>query len=345
MSVIVAKGRQSTKIVDGQEREVVPFTGADREGELASFGVGFYFTDKSGGSIWGALMPRLLINSWRAMKLLEHLPQIGHGTLCACWHAAGESVHDSNRHYLDELARQFDSPEVFEATRSVVLASVPTAEELDRMLATVRDNSIDVSVHELTKLIEQGKLPHNPIVDELVREDEERQREHREHQTFVEAPMPSTESLSVLFEDLGITNMLDGVPFGGYGLDWGHIELSQLDSYVKEFSTGKFSEGCWFKLKCTTDEPRTQSAQIAKGITAFQTSFGEIEEPWCIASNGTKYTFLEAAYRDGSIVVKTHVEEKGKEPEVGTYSVQMLRDMLGPIAPKPKKKRWRFSRR
>jgi hypothetical protein len=286
----------------------------------------------------------MLIQSWRAMKLLEYVPRIGRGTLCACWYATGKRVHDSDKRYLDDLASQFSTREEFETIRARVLASVPDAEEFDRMLTMVRDKSIDVSVDELTELIEQGELPHHEIVNELVRKDEERRHEYEAREAFVEAPMPPAESLGKLFEDLSIANMLDGVPFGGYGLDWGHIKLERLDTYVKRYSTG-YCAGSQFQLRHTTEGPYTQSARLAKGVTMFQTSFREVEEPYFVAGDGTKYTFLDAAYHDGSIVVKTRIERDGAEPEEGTYTVPTLRSMVGPV-PEPKaKKRRRFGRR
>lgn len=339
MFVVIAEGRPSIKVVDNQEREVVPFTGTER-GSGVTFGAGFYFANEGGGFISGVAAPRKLIRSWRAMKLIEQVPKIGYGTLFACWNAAQEWVHDSEKRYIDGLASQFSSPETFEAIRSDILNAVPTAEEFEQMLTIVRVENLRVFVKELTELIERDELPHHPIVDELVQEEEERWRRYREHKAFVEAPMSPAESLGALFEELGITNVLNGAPFGVYELNWGHIQLSELDTYVKGFSTGEYNEGCWFPLWRTTKDPCTLSAQIAKAVPRLEVSLMKTEKPWCITPDST-YIFLEAAYRDGSIVVKTHVEEKGKEPEVGTYSVQMLRDMIGP----PKKKRRRFGRR
>lgn len=323
MSVLVATGTPSVKIVDGHAHEVTPFAGADREGEFSSFGVGYVLSNGGIGSIWGLSMPQMLIQSWRGMKLLEHISKIGHGTLSACYYAANERVHSSEMHFLDELAEQFGARKEFEEVRQAVLASVPSVEEFERMLIVVRDLKLDVSVRELVELIEAGKLPHHPIVDELVLKDEERHREYDDHEAFIDAPMPPGESLGKLFGELRIDYMLDGPPYGGYGFDWGHIELARLDAYTKRYSTGKHGEGHQFSLLHT-----------AGGIE------GEIEAPYCVARDHTKYTFLTAAYLDGAIVVTTKVEKDGAEAEEGTYTVPNLRAMIGPV-----RKRRRLRRR
>lgn len=339
MSVIVASGSPSTKAVDGEECEVIPFAGADKGGEFSSFGVGFLCVDLDGpgGSLWGLVMPHMLIQSWRAMKLLEHIPQIEHGTLCACWYAANERVHESDQRHIDELRTQFDNPGRFEALRAEVLALVPTNEELDAMLTIVRDNNVDVSVYELTRLVEQGKLAPHPIIEELAQKDEARNREYQEREAFIKAPMPAEESLGTLFEELRITNMLDGVPFGGYGFDWGHIKLEELDTYVKRYSTGEHSSE--FPLRHTTKGPYSFGEDLMPGVKMISTTFGEIEEPYFVTSDGTRYTFTTAAFHEDSIVVTTKIEKEGSEPKEGTYTVPSFRNLIGPITPpEPEKK-------
>jgi len=346
MSVIVASGSPSTKAVDGQECEVIPFAGADKEGEFSSFGVGFLCVDLDGpgGSLWGLVMPHKLIQSWRAMKLLEHIQKIEHGTLCACWYAANERVHESDQRHIDRLMMQFDSPGRFEALRADILALVPTNDELEAMLTIVRDSNIDVSVYELTQLVKQGKLSPHPIIEELVQRDEARSREYKEREAFIEAALAPEESLSAFFGELRITNMLDGVPFGGYGFDWGHIDLAELDTYVKRYSTGKHSTE--FPLRHTTEGPYTTGAEVKPGVTLISTTFGEVEEPYFVTNDGTRYTFLAAAFHEGSIVVTTKIEKDESVPEEGTYTVPTLRAMVGPVTtPEPEKKYRRFGRR
>lgn len=341
MTVQVAQGNPCTKVIHGQEHEVIPFAGANSEDEFASFGVGFHYANESGGSVWGLTMPHMLIQSWRAMKLLEHIPQINNGTLCACWYAAGEIRHQSDQRYIAELTAQFEDPIKFHAIRAEILAAVPLSDELDAMLTIVRDRGVDVSVDELKKMVEQGKIPSHSIIDELAAKRDAKLAAYKAREEFVEAPMPPEESLSALFVELGIANMLDGIPCGGYGFDWGHIDIVNLDTYVKRYSTGKYCSGSEFTLRHTTQGPETRSANVCRGVTMFQTSFGEIEEPFVVAKDGTKYTFASAAFRDGSILVKVNIEKKGVEPKEGMHSVPELHSMIGPLA-KPKRRRRRL---
>jgi len=342
MTVMVAQGNACIKAVNGQECEVIPFTGADHEGEISSYGVGYMLSNEQGGSLWGLAAPQLLIQSWRAMKLLEYVFRIDDSTLCACWYAANRNVHECERQLVYELAQECSAlgPGTFDEIRSQILDSVPSTDELDRMLTVVRDKNIEVSAQELTELVESGALPAHPIIDELVRREEQKRGDYEARETFLSAAMPSEQSLGDLFAELGITNMLDGIPFGGYGLDWGHIDLARIDYYVKQASTGRYGEGHQFQLRHTTERAETVSDSVAPGVTMFQTSFGKIEEPWIVALNGIKYTFLSAAYSAGSIMVKTRVERPNIEPIEGVYSVLALRVLIGEVQRSRRRRLW-----
>lgn len=336
MSVIIAQGKARVKIVEGVSREVIPFVGADRQGLLASFGVGYRIVNQRGGTIWGLVMPHLLIQSWRAMKLLECIPVIDRGTLCGCWYAAGEKMHEGNRHYVDDLARQFEERLQVEKMRASVLKLLPSEAELSAMLICLRNHKIEVSVDEMSDLINRGQLLPHPLVDELIKEDEARRRELAEHMALVHAAMPQEESLSALFADLGIDNMIDGAPFGGYGLDWGHIKLNELDTYVKRFTTGRYGKGHYFELRRTN--PYTNTAQLDGKIPQYQTYFGVVEEPWFLARDGTKFTFRRARYHNGSIAVEVNSRHPNGDLCHKELSVPEIRKVLGPL---PKyKKRW-----
>ncbi len=343
MTVLVAQGNPCTKVIDGQEHEVVPFAGANKEGEFASFGVGYQLLSEGSGSIWGLVMPHMLIQSWRAMKLLERVPHINSGTLCACWYAASENPHSSDQRHIDELAAEFGGPAAFEALRAEILAAVPLSDELDAMLTIVRDRGVEVSVHELNTMVEAGKIPPHPIIDELTAMQEAKSAAHKAHEQFVEALMPVEESLGAFFAQLGIRNMIDGIPIGAYGMDWGHIDVVNLDVYVKRYSTGRYCSDSDFPLRHTTQGPDTRSANVGGGVRVYLTSFGEIEEPFVVAKDGTKYTFTTAAYRDGKIMVKTLVGKDGVEPEEGTYSVPELREMIGRL--RRRRDRWHHRQR
>ena len=107
--VIAAQGHESEKFVNGEKRKVIPFVGADREGEFSQMGVGFIDSEK-GGMIWGLVCPHTLIQSWRGMKILERAQRIEHSTLCACWNAGRRQIHSVDERIVNELAEQFGVP-------------------------------------------------------------------------------------------------------------------------------------------------------------------------------------------------------------------------------------------
>lgn len=140
--------------------------------------------------------------------------------------------------------------------------------------------------------------------------------------------------MSAFFADLGIGSFIIGDGFGGYGMDWGHIKLEELDRIAKRDSFSKYlTEG--HRLEHTTEGPGTFSAPVAPGVTMYTTSFGEIEQPWFIAMDGTKYTFVSAKFRDGRFHIKTKVEKGEAAPVEGEHAISELRGMIGPLPPKP----------
>lgn len=335
MSLVIAiRGEPSEKIVDGERQKVIPFVGADREGEFAQMGIGLIFPDKGNGSIWGLVMPHALIKSWRGMKLLEQVERIEHGTLCACWTIATRDIHDSDRRHLDDLAGQFGGLDELEKARETVLASVPSADEVESMIAALREKNVGVDSWDLTAEIKAGLITTSPLIETLIREEEERRVAYAKKEEEVKKPVLPEESIGKFFEDLGIGNFIVGGGFGGYGMDWGHIKLGEIDEIAKRDSLSEYlTEG--FILDHTTQGPETFAADVAPGVTMYQTSFGEIEKPWYLAADGTKYTFLSAQFRDDHFYIKTRIEAGEGPPTEGEFAVSNLREMIGPIQMPP----------
>lgn len=335
MSLVIAtRGAQSEKVVDGRRKQIVPFVGADREGEFAQMGVGLIFSDEQKGTIWGLVMPHALIQSWRGMKILERIEKIGHGTLCACWTVARRDVHDSDKRHLEELAEQVGGADKLQAIRDEVLASVPSADELNTMITNLREKGVEVDSWELEEEVKAGRIATSALIETLARETEERRQAYKREEDEVNKPLPREESLGAFFEDLGIANFIIGGGIGGYGMDWGHIKLDELDRIAKRDSFSKYlTDG--HRLEHTTEGPETFSAPVAPGVTMYTTSFGEIEQPWFVAMEGAKYTFVSAKFRDDRFHIKTKVENGGAAPVEGEYTISDLRGMIGPFPPKP----------
>lgn len=312
MSLVIAiRGEPSEKIVDGECQKVIPFVGADSEGEFAQMGIGLIFPDKGNGSIWGHVVPHALIKSWRGMKLLEQVERIEHGTLCACWTISTRNIHDSDRRHLNDLASQFGGLDELEKAREAILASVPCADEIESMIMALREKNVRVDTWDLTAEIESGLITTSLLIETLVREEEEQWSAYAKKEEEVKKPVPSRESLGKFFEDLGINNFIVGGGSGAYGIDWEHIRLGEIDEIAKRDSLNKYlTEGF---------------------ILDHNTSSGEIEKPWYLASDGRKYTFLSAQFRDDRFYIKTRIEA-GEEPLIeGEFNVSNLREMIGSI--------------
>jgi|GEM_PF-2917416 len=335
MSLVIAiRGEPSEKIVDGKLKSVVPFVGADREGEFAQMGIGLLFPEEEKGTIWGLVMPHALIKSWRGMKLLEQVERVEHGTLCGCWTIATSDISDSDKHHLEELADQFGGMEGLEEARAKVLASVPGTEEIDTMINALREKDIGVDSWDLTAEVEACRIETSPAIEQLVVEEGARRTEYAKQEEQIKKPVPPEESLAQFFEGLRIGNFIIGGGFGGYGMDWGHIELKDLDQTAKRDSFSKYlTDG--FTLEHTTQGPETFAADVAPGVTMYQTSFGEIENPWFLAADGARYTFLSAMFRDDQFHIKAKVENDDEPPQEGEFTIAQLREMIGPIEMPP----------
>ncbi len=332
-TVIAVRGVESEKIVNGRRTKTVPFVGADREGEFASLGVGLIYPEEGKAVVWGLVMPHALIQSWRGMKILEQVGAVEHGTLCACWTIARRDMHDSDKHYIEDLAPQFGGIKKLNAVREHVLDLVPTAEELSAMITALREKNVNVDHWDLDAEVKAGRISSFPLIDTIGREEEEQRQAYQRKEEEIKKPLPREESLGAFFEDLNIANFIIGPAIGGYGMDWGHIKLEELDAIAKRDSFSEYiTDG--YHLEHTTEGPETLAADIAPGVRMYQTSFGEIENPWFIGADGTRFTFLFAKYRDGHFYLKTKVErgEAGSESE---HTIAELREMIGPLPPKP----------
>lgn len=180
MSLVVAmRGFESEKVVDGQRKKTIPFVGADREGEFAQMGVGLIFPDEQKGTVWGLAIPHMVIKSWRGMKILEQIKKIDHGTLCACWYAGGQDIHESDKRYLDELAEKLGGTDKLQLLRDEVLSSAPNTDELNSIITNFREKGVRVDSWELTEEVRAGRISTSPLIGTISREDEERRQAYQ----------------------------------------------------------------------------------------------------------------------------------------------------------------------
>lgn len=340
--VVAAYGAESPKAVDGKIQRAIPFVGADHPGEFSSFGIGVILPDSGNkGQIWGLAMPHMLIQSWRAMKLLEHVEVIENGTLCDTWYAGSREPHSSDQHRIDELATKVGEDK-FRVLRADILDQVPSPEELQDMLTYLKDNNVEVESWELRREVEAGRLATSPLIDELVEEDERRRQEYQRREEALKQPVPSEQSLAALFQQLGVDNMIIGGGFGAYGMDWGHIELDKLEESIRRHS--HYSDR-GESLQRTTQNPRTRRTDLTLGMSMYQTETGQIESPSVRTKDGIQFTFTEAKFQDGTFMISTKVESQEGEPVAAEYTVTQLREILAELLqPQQPSLRQRFTR-
>lgn len=167
-SVIIASGNASLKSVgdNGQSIEIVPYVVADRPG-FCSLGVAYYSPGSDEGSFWGLIMPHRLLQSWRAMKLLEQAPRIDDYVLCYCWYAASLEVRESDQSKIDDLEALFSSRDDFVRARANAIASIPTHKEMEEMLRIVHENNIELPDWELKEIRGLFSNP-SPSLEEIM---------------------------------------------------------------------------------------------------------------------------------------------------------------------------------
>lgn len=176
-SVILAQGTRTTKLVDEKDQIAVPFFGTDRDGEFSQMGVGITFPDLAQSLFWGLVIPHCLIQSWRAMKILEEMPEVYNDTLCACWYAAKKKPHSSEGKYLHKLKNLLGTAGGVRLAllRRKVLNSVPSDEELERMLALAEEKKVEFATWELEEEIKQGRLKESPRIKALIAKEKQLQ--------------------------------------------------------------------------------------------------------------------------------------------------------------------------
>src|SRR3989344_8938158 len=320
--VVAIKGIESEKMVNGYRKKIVPCVG-ENEG---SMGVGFLISGEGTGYLKGPIFPRLLLKSWRAMKLLENIWMIENGTLYHCWEAGSKHADERS---LNDLARQFISREKFDETRNEILLSAPSAEELDSMIIAFKGVNITDCGWELEEEAKEGRIKLPPAVQSVIEEVQKRQEKNIREQEEIKKPLSREESLAWFFYDMGICNFIFGDWLKGvYGWEYGHIELKTIDWRAKCDSFNEnMPEGYCLRHTDTANGPETI---YHGGMTRswFTPRWQEIKNPSFTVANGITYTFLPAKYRDGQFFIKTRLGGQKTSSCDEEFSIFQLRVIL-----------------
>lgn len=143
--IIVMRGAQSEKVVDGQLQQVTPFLAVERKVEDACMGIGFMVLDEQKELVWGSSFPHTLIQSWQGMKVLERAPYIDGNTVKICW--ALVQHNDTPSYGEHELVTQFAGEKKLQNIREEVLMSIPLADELNAMIVRLRNSGASINVN------------------------------------------------------------------------------------------------------------------------------------------------------------------------------------------------------
>jgi hypothetical protein len=164
--VVLVTGKESYKLYDGQNKLVSPILGFRGKGDFAEFGIGAFRRDKT-GNFWGLIMPHLIIQAWRGMKLVEQATMIHNSTLCDCYTVAKPRLHSSDERRLRSLPESFAGWRAAETARAQVLTMLPTTAELVEMLEILQSHNVSVSESEIRQAYSMGDPKPLPILTSL----------------------------------------------------------------------------------------------------------------------------------------------------------------------------------
>lgn len=179
-AVFLCTGESGMKRVYGQNHlvKMTPFVGTNRRGKFSELGVGVVALDDDGDEcayMWGTAIPHNLIQSWRAMKLIEYAPSFSNWSLCAFWNLGRENRWPDSREddYLGQAVKLWGSPDAFRIARAAVLSLFPKDAELQTMLDIARSNDIEISDREIRERITDLE-PADTILARLIKYDQDR---------------------------------------------------------------------------------------------------------------------------------------------------------------------------
>lgn len=286
MSMIVVrklkpKWRQILK--NGKYRDVMAsaFIGA-ADGTVAQFGIGLMEEDGQ-THFWELVTPHYLITAWRGMWLLDRVKRVKKDTLYAAYNLMDAEYGDEE--YYDALAGQV--MDLWNVRDGLLKAKIAET-ELDEMLKICNDaNGIYVSTNELRRELEAGTICRTTELErtfELEAADTDRMERIK---WLSEVALPKKQSFRRFCKELQIINLCDA-PMGAYGIDWGHIDIKQID---RELVYEGLLRGWDRGIFCSTNSARSSN-------------FGHIGHPVVAMSNGDKMVLEKVRYTEAGMQVR-----------------------------------------
>lgn len=322
---ILLQGQPRQVNIDGKPYEGVPSLLMDTKSSNFFLGVSLPEKGASYNSLWGAYPE--VIHGWRALKLLENLPEVDNTILYATWEVSRRESPEIP-YQMGKISHLFGSLEQLTTLRDGLMQAGPSPEQLQGMLTRAHKGGVRVEGWELKREAEAGIVTITPPIQELISYAEARSAEATAKFDRIKAemaiPLPDEESLSRLLQQLEIGSVVVGIPFGGYGIDWDFTPAEKVDNNLRHSS---YWGSSGYSLWHSTEVPTFKREQLSPGVTMTTLSAGEIVKlVWTDESTGVKVNFDEARFSEGRIYLKVLLERPNSEKEEAEYTVPQFRE-------------------
>lgn len=142
-------GNTQLKEVSGYKTLTIPFMGADQAGGSAKLGVGMLLPREEEAFFFGYSINRWLIQSWRAMKLLDKMDNIDDTTLRICSMATDyEKTLDSK--LVLHLSMGVGTPDFIDYVMEI-MTMYPKENELLTIIQILQSNNVQIDMERLRK--------------------------------------------------------------------------------------------------------------------------------------------------------------------------------------------------
>ncbi len=151
-SITFASGSWSKKDIDGHETMAQPSAYYD------GISMGVALRQKCGhDSFWGLWEPKLVLTTYRGMKIAEQVRVFEERTLCACWYAGKRKVRESEQKYVNEIEQKIGKSE-----REIISYTIPS--NFENMLTRLSRKGIDIAWWEIEDEVKDGVLTATPKI-------------------------------------------------------------------------------------------------------------------------------------------------------------------------------------
>lgn len=171
---IFSVGELSKKIVHGVEKQVYPVAAYDN----IRMGVGLKPCGEDISNFFGPVSPRLVIASYRGMKIAELVREFGKGTLMACYFAGNRDEQIPS--FFRDIAKTAENI-IGKPARERILETVP--EDVGSILENLNSHNILFDDSEIEDEIKRGTLKVTPKLQKYV-DELERTRELHEKERY-----------------------------------------------------------------------------------------------------------------------------------------------------------------